>query len=485
MVDAVVVGSGPNGLAAAVVIAREGYSVTVLEAAPTIGGGTRTEELTFPGVLHDLCSAVHPLAVSTGFLPSLPLAEHGLEWAWPELDLVHPLDSGRAGVMVRSIDETAAGLGADGPAWRRTFGPLASGFAEITDDLLRPFLHVPAHPIRMVGFGVKGLQPATLLARRWKTDEARGLFAGVAAHAIQPLSRPTTSAVGLMLVAAGHHVGWPVAVGGSRAITDALAALLAEHGGTIETGVQVRSLRDVPPARVTLFDVAPAALVAIAGDALPPRIRKAYVRFRHGPGSYKVDLAVEGGVPWAAAEARRAGTVHVGGTFEEIAAAEQAVHAGRMPDKPFVLVAQQYLADPSRSAGDIHPIWAYAHVPHAYAGDATGAILAQIERFAPGFRDRIVGSHVRNPAALEAANANFVGGDIGTGANDPLQVVFRPRIAIDPYATGMPGVYLCSAATPPGGGVHGMCGANAAASALEHLRSSGRRQAAPAPPPSR
>ena len=469
-VDAIVVGSGPNGLAAAIALATEGHSVTVLEAADTIGGGTRTEELTVPGVLHDVCSAIHPFGLASPYLQTLPLHEHGLAWAHPEVDLAHVLEGGTAGVLLRSLDATVAGMGADGPAWRRTFGRTSDGFAALAEDLMRPLLHVPAHPLRLVDFGVKALQPATVLARRWKSDEARALFGGIAAHAIHPLTRPTTAAVGLMLAASGHHVGWPVAVGGSRAITDALASLLRSLGGTIETGVRVRTMADVAGARVVLFDTAPAALLAIAGDDLPPRIRRAYRRFRYGPGSFKIDLAVEGEVPWTAEVARRAGTVHVGGTLEELVAAEADVHAGRMPARPFVLVAQQHLADPSRSAGNVHPLWAYAHVPHGYDGDATEAILDQLERFAPGLRDRIVGRHVRGPAAIEAHNANYVGGDIAGGANDAVQVLFRPRVALDPYATGIPGVFICSSSTPPGGGVHGMCGVNAARSALRVLR---------------
>lgn len=469
MVDAVVVGAGPNGLAAGVAIAREGFEVTVLEAADTIGGGTRTEELTVPGVLHDVCSAVHPFGFASPFLSGLPLHHHGLQWCWPDVDLAHVVDGRRAGVLVQSLEDTAVGLGADGPAWRRAFGPLASGFGALAEDLMRPVFHVPRHPIRLARFGLGALQPAGVFARRWRTDEARGLFAGVAAHAIQPLSRPTTAAIGMLLTASGHHVGWPVARGGSRAITDALASLLRDHGGTIETGVRVAALGDLPRARVALFDVAPGAMARIAGDALPSRVRAAYERYRHGPAAFKVDLAVEGGVPWRAEPARRAGTVHVGGTFEEVAAAEAEVHAGRMPERPFVLVAQQSLADPSRAVGDVHPVWAYAHVPHGYTGDATEALLSQVERFAPGLRDRVVGMHVRGPARLEADNPNHVGGDIATGANDPVQVVLRPRVAPDPYWTGVPGVFLCSAATPPGAGVHGMCGFNAARSALRVL----------------
>lgn len=473
MVDAVVVGSGPNGLAGAVALAGAGHSVTVLEACDTIGGGTRTEELTIPGLRHDVCSAVHPFGASSPFLKELPLDAHGLEWCRPEVDLVHPLDGGRAGVMVKSLDDTVAGLGADGAAWRQTFEPLAEGFGALTQDLFQPFLHVPGHPVRLARFGLGALQPATMFARRWHGDEARALFGGVAAHVVYPLDRPATTAVGLMMTAAGHHVGWPVARGGSAAITGALASLLRSLGGTIETGVAVRSLADLPPSKVRLLDLAPRRVVDLAGDALPAKMRKAYLRYRHGPAAFKVDLAVEGGVPWTAEPARRAGTVHVGGTIEEIAAAEGAVHRGRLVERPFVLVAQQYLADPSRSVGDVHPVWAYCHVPNGYAGDATEAILGHIERFAPGFRARVVATTVRRPAEIEAHNANYLGGDIATGANDPLQAVFRPRISIDPYDTGIAGTYLCSAATPPGAGVHGMCGANAAERALAVLRSGG------------
>lgn len=471
VVDAVVVGAGPNGLAAAVTLARQGFTVTVLEGADTIGGGTRTEELTVPGVLHDVCSAVHPFAVASPYLATLPLEQHGLQWCWPEVDLAHPLDGRTAGVLVQSLEDTAIGLGVDGHAWRRTFAPLVEGFDELAPELLGPMLHWPRHPLRLAGFGLRALLPAQLLAGRFRTDEARALFGGIAAHAIQPLSRPTTAAFGLILASAGHRRGWPVARGGSRAITDALAGLLTSLGGTIETGVTVQRLSDLPRARVALFDVAPAAMLRIAGDAMPDRVRAAYRRYRHGPAAFKVDLAVEGGVPWTSEPARRAGTVHVGGTLEEVADAGREVHAGRMPERPFVLVAQQYLADPSRSAGDVHPVWAYAHVPHGWTGDATDAILAQLERFAPGTRDRVVAVHTRGPAQIAADNPNHVGGDIATGANDPWQVVIRPRLSADPYWTGIPGVFLCSAATPPGAGVHGMCGHHAAHSALRVLTS--------------
>jgi phytoene dehydrogenase-like protein len=371
--------------------------------------------------------------------------------------------------MVRSLDDTATGLGHDGAAWRRLFSPITRSLDDLTEDVFKPVLHLPSHPLDLGRFGLRALQPATFLARRWHGDEARALFAGVAAHTIQPLERPTTSAVGVLMIAAGHRAGWPVAEGGSQSITTAMASLLGKLGGKIETGMRVKSLDDLPPSRVVLLDVAPGAAANIVGERMPRRVRRAYRAWRHGPGAFKVDLVVDGGVPWANESCRRAGTVHCGGTLEEIASTERDVHAGRMPARPFVLVGQQYLADPGRSKGDLHPIWAYAHVPHGFTGDATGAIIDEIQRFAPGLRDRIVGTSIRRPAEFERYNPNYVGGDIATGANDPLQLAVRPRLALDPYATGVPGVFLCSAATPPGAGVHGMCGFNAAQSALRAL----------------
>ncbi|MFD7921430.1 phytoene desaturase family protein [Streptomyces sp. NPDC059740] len=469
MSTAVVVGSGPNGLAAGVLLAREGVAVTVLEAADTIGGGTRTSELT-PGLLHDHCSATHPLTVGSPFLRTLDLDRFGLRWCTPEIDCVHPLDSGRAGVLYRSLERTAQGLGPDGRSWRAMFGPLAAGFEELTDDLMGPLLRLPQHPLRTARFGVPALLPASLVAGLWRSEQARALFGGVAAHAFRPLHHPATAAIGLMILAAGHRHGWPVAAGGSRAITDALAASLTACGGRIETGVRVRSAADLPPADAVLFDLAPSAVADILGERLPVRVARAYRRYRYGPGAFKVDFAVEGGVPWREETARRAGTVHVGGRYEEVAAAEREVCAGRMPERPFVLVGQQYLADPQRSRGDVHPVWTYAHVPHGYAGDATEAIVRQIERFAPGFRERVLDRVVRTPGGFAAYNPNYLGGDIVGGANTVRQLLARPRPGRDPYSTGVPGMYLCSAATPPGAGTHGMCGANAAAVALRHLR---------------
>jgi phytoene dehydrogenase-like protein len=467
--DAIVVGSGPNGLACAVTLAREGMAVTVLESEGTIGGGTRTSELTVPGLLHDDCSATHPMAAGSPFLGSLDLAKHGLEWRWPEIDLAHPLDDGSAGVLVRSIDRTAEGLGEDGKAWRRVFGSSSANFDALLEDMLAPILHFPRHPVRLARFGIPAAAPATLLARSWRTPQARALFGGVAAHAFSPLNRPMSSSVGCALISACHAFGWPVARGGSRAITDALASVLAENGGRIETGHRVSSLAELTRADVVAFDLAPRAVAEIVGDRLPGRVARAYRRYRHGPGAFKLDLAVEGTVPWTNESCRRAGTVHVAGSFEEMVRAEREINRGVMPERPYILVGQQYLADPERSEGDLHPVWVYAHVPSGYGGDATDAVLAQIERFAPGLRERIVETAVRTPADLAAYNANYVGGDIITGANTPLQVLIRPRLAIDPYSTGVRGVYICSAATPPGAGAHGMNGYNAARSALRHL----------------
>jgi len=472
--NAIVVGAGPNGLAGAVELARAGFDATVPEGHESIGGGTRTTELTVPGLLHDVCSAVHPLGIGSPYLRTLPLEEHGLGWAQPEVGFAHPLDDGTAAAQGATLEETAASLGADGPAWDRLLRPLVEHLDDLLDEVLRPVLHVPQHPVTLARFGLRALQPATLLARRWDGDAARALFAGAAAHAIHPLSRPLTSAAGLLLLAAGQRFGWPVAVGGSAAITDALASLLRAHGGTIETGVWVGSLDELPRADVVLLDVAPGAVADLGGDAVAPAARRAFRRWRHGPAAFKVDLAVDGGIPWTAEVCHRAGTVHLGGTIERIAAAEQAVHDGRLPDDPFVLVAQQHLADPTRvggeaASGDVVPVWAYAHVPHGFDGDATEHVLRQIERFAPGTRERVVGLHTTSPVQYEAYNPNYVGGDISTGANDAVQAVIRPRLTTRPYATTVPGVYLCSAATPPGAGVHGMSGYHAARAAIRDL----------------
>ncbi|MFE5475688.1 phytoene desaturase family protein [Nocardia sp. NPDC056541] len=470
MTTATVVGSGPNGLAAAITLARAGVEVTVLEAADTIGGGTRSSEAILPGLLHDHCSAIHPMAVGSPFLRRIDLERYGLRWAWSELDCVHPLDDGTAGVLHRSVTETATGLGADERLWRTLFERPVAGYDIFDADIMRPLLRIPRHPIRLARFGIPATAPATLLARAFRTEAGRALFGGVAAHAFQPLERPLSASVGLGILTAGHRYGWAVAVGGSQRIADSMVAVLADHGGKVETGVRVRSVADLPPSDITMWDLAPTALAEILADRLPTRIARAYNRFRYGPGAFKVDFAVDGGIPWTTEAARRAGTVHLGGSFAEIAAGERDIHVGRMPQRPFVLVGQQYLADPQRSAGSVHPVWTYAHVPNGYTGDATAAIIAQIERFAPGFRDRVVGLTTRTTTEFADYNPNYVGGNIMTGAKNIPQLVFGPRKTLQPYDTGLPGHYLCSAATPPGPGAHGMCGANAAERALRRLR---------------
>jgi phytoene dehydrogenase-like protein len=469
MTSAVVVGSGPNGLAAALTLAAEGVEVLVLEAADALGGGTRSSELTLPGLLHDECSAAHPLAIDTPFSRRFDLGAHGLTWCWPEIQYSHPLDGGKGAAVYRSVDETAVALGADGGSWQSLFGALAERFDDITADFLRPVLHLPQHPLKLTRFGAYSAVPAVLLAHRFSTPEGQALFAGVAAHALRPFTSLMSSAIGVALGTAAHRYGWPVAEGGSGSISRAMVSLLEDLGGKLQTGVRVDSLDELGSPDIVMLDVAPAAAARIAGDRMPRRVARALSRYRHGPGTFKVEFAVEGGVPWTHEPSRHAGTVHVGGSLREIATNEKLIHTGQMPDQPFVLVCQQYLADPSRSNGDVHPLYTYAHVPAGYPGDATAQIEAQIERFAPGFRDRILGRHLRSAAQMEAHNANYVGGDVVTGSNHARQLILRPRAALDPYTTGIPGVYLCSAATPPGAGAHGMCGYNAANSALRRI----------------
>ena len=469
MSTAIVVGAGPNGLAAAVTLAKAGLQVTVLEAADDIGGGTRSGEAIIPGLLHDHCSAIHPMAVGSPFLTGLGLDRYGLSWRWPEIDCVHPLDDGSAGVLYRSIEATAAGLGRDGARWRLLFERPSARFDALAEDIMGPLLRFPHHPLTLTRFGLPTVLPGSAVARLFRTEQGRALFGGVAAHAFRPLRYPMTAAIGLGILTAGHRHGWPVAAGGSQSITNALAALLVDVGGKVETGTRVGTASQLPPAAVTMFDLAPEAVAEILGDRMPPRVARTYRRFRHGPGAFKVDFAVEGGVPWTNPDARRAGTVHLAGNYRELAATERDIHAGRMPERPFVLVGQQYLADPQRSVGNIHPVWTYAHVPNGYSGDATAAIIAQVERFAPGFRERIVGQAVRTTVQMSVYNPNYVGGDIMTGAKDIRQLAFGPR-TLSPYKIGIPGMYICSAATPPGPGAHGMCGANAAALALRQLQ---------------
>jgi phytoene dehydrogenase-like protein len=469
MSTAVVVGAGPNGLAAAITLADKGIDVTVLEATDRIGGGVRSSESIMPGLVFDHCAAIHVMPAGSKFLNSLDLDRYGLHWRWPEIDCVHPLDDGSAGVLYRSVETTAAGLGSDGSRWEMLFGGPSRRFDTLSDDIMGPLLRVPQHPLGLARFGAPTVLPASVTARAFRTPQARALFGGVAAHTFQPLHRPLTSAIGLGIITAGHANGWPVAAGGSQSITNALEAVLIDLGGKIETGVCITSASQLPPADITIFDLSPTAVAGILGDRLPNRVARAFRRFRYGPGAFKVDFAVDGGVPWTNEAARRAGTVHLVGDFAELAASERDIHAGRMPERPFVLAFQQYLADPQRSVGNIHPVYVYAHVPNGYTGDATEAIITQIERFAPGFRDRIVGQSARSTTEMPFYNANYVGGDINTGAKDIRQLMFGPRTTLSPYTIGVPGMYICSAATPPGPGAHGMCGANAAVQALARL----------------
>ncbi len=466
MTTAVVIGSGPNGLAAAIVLARAVLDVTVVEAEDEPGVGMRSAELTVPGVMHDICSAAHPTGVASPFFSSLDLQDHGLTWRWAEVEASHPLDGGRGAALRRDIDATAATLGVDGDAWRRTFTPLVERADQITTSTLTPLVGVPRHPLVMARFGAIGLVPSTVVARRFETEEARALLAGLTAHSIAPHTRWATGALGLMFGLMGHARGWPVAEGGSAAIARALVSVLAESGGKVVTGERVTT---VPDADVVMFDTGVDQPLAMLGDRLPRRVSRALQRWRPGPGLFKIDLAVEGGLPWTHPDMAIAGTVHVGGTLEEIHAADSAVSAGRMPERPFVMVCQQHVADPTRSNGSVHPVLAYAHVPHGYTGDATEAILDQLERFAPGTRDRIVGRSVTSTADLQAHNANYLGGDVTGGEMTLRQTVARPRLSLDPYWLGVPGMYLCSASTPPGGGVHGMAGFHAATRAVARL----------------
>jgi phytoene dehydrogenase-like protein len=466
--DAVVVGSGPNGLAAAVALAQAGLVVTVFEASQTIGGGTRTEELTLPGFRHDVCAAVHPLAAASPCLSSLPLGEHGVELVQPPAPLAHPLPDGSAALLRRSVAETAAAFGRDSGRYRRLMEPLVRRWPLLAPDLLAP-LHLPRHPLSFTRFGLLALLPAERLAcLAFSGEVPRALFAGLAAHSFLPLDRLLSGAFGLVLGALGHAVGWPIARGGSRAVTAAMAACLRSLGGKILTSAPVSSLGDLPPARMVLLDITPRQLLRLAGDRLPQRYRRRLERYRYGPGVFKIDWALSGPIPWKAPEVSLAATVHVGGTLEEIARSEAQVWRGLHPERPFVLVVQPTLFDPTRAPAGRHVGWGYCHVPNGSTVDMTARIEAQIERFAPGFRDLVLARHTRNCAEYERYDANFIGGDINGGVQDLRQFLARPTL-LSPYRTPLPGVYLCSSATPPGGGVHGMCGFHAARAALTDL----------------
>jgi len=465
--DAVIVGSGPNGLAAAITLARAGRSVLVAEAGSTIGGGCRSAELTLPGFIHDICSAVHPMGYASPFFRSLPLGEHRLEWIDPEAALAHPLDSGDAVLLERSLDVTADGLGRDARAYRELIGPLVRDWDSLLDDFLLP-LHFPRHILPFTRFGLKSLHSVRGIAgAAFAGERARAFFAGTGAHSILPVNRRGGAAYGLLLMAAGHVTGWPIAKGGSQAIIDALASYFTSLGGEVRTGLTVDSLSALPEARMYLLDTAPSQAATIAGDRLPDSYQKRLLAHRHGPGIFKIDWALDGPVPWKDARCLKAATVHVGGTFDEIAEAEDAIWKDRHPEKPLVLLAQQSLFDAARCPPGRQSAWAYCHVPNGSTFDMTAAVEAQVERFAPGFRDRIIARKTMNTAAMENYNANYVGGDIAGGLQNPFRLFARPLGRWRPYRTPAKGVYICSSSMPPGSGVHGMCGHLAAKRALQ------------------
>jgi len=470
LLDAVIVGAGPNGLAAAITLARAGRSVLVLEAMQTIGGGTRTEELTLPGFKHDVCSAIHPLGVESPFFRSLSLEKFGLKWIYPPLAVAHPLDDGSAAFINASIEETARNLDGDGRAYQRLFAPLLRNWELIMPEFLGPFPLPPHHPFAMARFGLSAIRSAHGFANsHFKGERARALFAGIAAHSMLPLEDPLTASFGVAMSLMAHSVGWPLAQGGSRSITDALAAYFCSLGGEIRTEVLVESLEQLPPARSVIMDVTPRQLLKIAGDRLPSGYRRKMEHFRYGVGVCKVDFALDGPIPWKAPECRQTATVHVGGTLEEISAGERAVSRGEYFEQPFVLLAQQSLFDPSRAPQGKHTAWAYCHVPNGSTVDMTDRIIAQIERFAPGFRELILAHSTRTAVEMAQYNPNYIGGDINGGMQDWRQFFTRPTISLSPYTTPAKGIYLCSSSTPPGGGVHGMCGYHAAQAALRKM----------------
>lgn len=467
MLDAVVVGAGPNGLTAAVELARRGFSVAVFEARDTVGGGARTEELTLPGFRHDPCSAAHPLGINSPAFRAMPLAEYGLEWLHSDLPMAHPFPDGTAAVLARSVAETAASLGSrDAGAYRRLVEPFLSRWDTLAHDFMSlPLTALPRDPVTLARFGLAGLPPSTWLMRRFRDERAKALFSGLVGHVMAPLGGVATGAVGLVFALAAHARGWPVARGGSQSISDALTAYLTDLGGSVHTGYEVKRLDDLPPARAYVFDTSPTALARIAGFG------GYYGRYRYGAGVFKIDYALDGPVPWTAREARTATTVQVGADSAEIGTALRAAsREDRAPDTPFLITVQPSIVDPSRAPEGKQVFWAYGHVPNGWTGDLTDAIERQLERFAPGFRDRVLARATAGPPQLAARNANYVGGDIGSGAASGLQLMLRPRLSLAPYATPHPAIFICSSATPPGPGVHGMSGHNAAKAVWKRLR---------------
>jgi phytoene dehydrogenase-like protein len=466
--DCIVVGSGPNGLSAAITMQQAGLSVLLVEANDVIGGGLRSANLTLPHFVHDVCSAIHPLAAVSPFFKTLPLEQHGLEFIYPNIPAAHPFDDGSAAALYKSMEQTAQTLGVDKLSYLKLLEPLVKDWLQIGVDVLGP-LHFPKHPVKMVRFGLKAITSATQLEKRFRSREAGGLWAGMAAHSMQPLSNATSSAIGLVLMIVGHIAGWPIPKGGSNSIANALASYFVSLGGTIQTNYRILSLSQLPSSHVILFDVSPRQLLQIAGHKFSSLYKWQLKGFRYGMGAFKIDWALDGAIPFTAPQCRQAGTVHLGNTFEEIARSEQLTSEGKHPDKPFVLLAQQSLFDPSRAPEGKHTAWAYCHVPNSSEMDMTERIEKQVERFAPGFRDRILGKHVMNAVQMEEYNPNNVGGDINGGVIDLRQLFNRPALRISPYKTSAKGIYICSASTPPGGGVHGMCGYYAAKRALKDV----------------
>lgn len=466
--DAIVVGSGPNGLAAAITLRQEGLSVLLIEGKEVIGGGLTSAEFTLPGFIHDVCSAIHPLALGSPFFDTLPLADYGLTYLQPELAAAHPFDDGTAAVLASTVEETAKLLGADEQTYLDIFKPVVRDWPLIAADVLAP-LHFPKHPIAMAQFGLKALTSATYFAKRFKTKEAKGLWGGMAAHAIQPLSNLSTSAIALVLMTAGHLKGWPIPQGGSKEIANSLASYFISLGGRIQTGHFIKSLSELPSAKTVLFDVTPKQLLQIAGHKFSPLYKWQLERYRYGMGVFKIDWALDGPIPFTSEQTRKAGTVHIGNSIEEIALSEKLTWKGQHSEKPYVLLAQQSLFDDTRAPEGKHTAWAYCHVPNGSTKDMTAVIEQQVERFAPGFKDLILGRHTMNTSEVEAYNPNYIGGDINGGVIDLAQLFTRPALRSSPYRTSAKGLYICSSSTPPGGGVHGMCGYHAARQALNDI----------------
>ena len=466
--DAIIVGSGPNGLAAAITMQHAGLSVLLIEAKETIGGGLRTKELTLPGFKHDVCSAIHPMAAGSPFFQQLPLEQHGLEYIYPAIPAAHPFDDGSAGILTRSLEETAQLLGKDEEAYIRLIQPLIGDWPALAPEMLGP-LRFPKHPIALAKFGLKALRSASFLSKRFVTEKAKGIWAGMAAHSMQPLSNTASSAIALVLLVIGHLRGWPLPKGGSQSIANALSSYFVSLGGTIQTGFDVQNIDQLPASHAVLLDVAPEQLVKMAGQKFSSLYKWQLERYRYGMGIFKIDWALDEAIPFTAAECTQAGTVHIGNTFTEIANSELQTFKGQISEKPFVLLAQQSLFDASRAPRGKHTAWAYCHVPNGSRADMTEAIEQQVERFAPGFRKRILARHTMNTCQLQQYNSNYIGGDINGGVMDIRQLYTRPVIGYSPYRTSAKGIYICSSSTPPGGGVHGMCGYHAAKRALKDV----------------